>query len=62
MSRFRGENGRGHLKTWSLIFILVCLQMTMTLRPIVGRSDHFLPMEKKFFLSHWYESLGGKLQ
>ena len=60
MSRFRGETGRGHLKIWSLIFILVCLQMTTTLRPIVGRSNRFLPEEKKFFLSHWMESLGKK--
>jgi hypothetical protein len=34
--------------------------MTTTLRPIIGRSDHFLPQEKKFFLTHWVESLGGK--
>jgi hypothetical protein len=34
--------------------------MTTTLRPIVGRSDRFLPGEKKFFLTHWLESLGGK--
>jgi len=60
MSRFRREAGRGHLRTWRLIFILVCLQMTTTLRPIIGRSDHFLPQEKKFFLTHWVESLGGK--
>jgi hypothetical protein len=60
MSRFRGEKTRGHLKTWSVIFILVCLQMTTTLRPIIARSDRFLAGEKKFFLTHWLESLGGK--
>jgi hypothetical protein len=60
MSRFRGESRRGHLKTWGVIFILVCLQMTTTLRPILGRSDHFLPREKKFFVTHWAESLGAK--
>lgn len=59
-SRFRGESGRGHLRTWSIIFILVCLQMTTTLRPLIGRSDHFLPGEKKFFLTQWAESLGAK--
>ena len=59
-SRFRSKQGRGHLKSWSLIFILVCLQMTTTLRPIIGRSDSFLPREKKFFLTHWLNSLGGK--
>jgi hypothetical protein len=60
MNRFRGENGGGRLKSWSLVFILVCLQMTTTLRPIIGHSDHFLPREKKFFLTHWLDSLGGK--
>jgi hypothetical protein len=60
MNRLRDEGGRGHLRTWSLIFIFVCLQMTTTLRPVVGRSDHFLPGEKKFFLIHWADSLGGK--
>jgi len=60
MSRFRGENARNQLKSWSLIFILVGLQMTTTLRPIIGHSDQFLPREKKFFLTHWLDSLGGK--
>jgi len=60
MGRFHGETGHAHLGTWYLIFILVCLQMTTTLRPIIGRADHFLPAEKKFFLTHWVESLGGK--
>jgi hypothetical protein len=59
-SRLRRESERGHFKTWAVIFILVCVQMTTTLRPIVGRSDHFLPGEKKFFLTYWAESLGGK--
>lgn len=58
--RYPNANGRSRLKAWSLIFILVCLQMTTTLRPIVGRSGHFLPGEKKFFLTHWLESLGAK--
>ncbi len=48
----------GQMTLWSLIFILVCLQMTTTLRPIVGTSDRFLPGEKKFFLTHWFETMG----
>ena len=47
----------GQMKLWSLIFILVCLQMTTTLRPILGTSDRFLPGEKKFFLTHWFETV-----
>ncbi len=48
---------RAHLKVWTAIFVLVCLQMTTALRPIVGKSDHWLPTEKKFFLAHWVENL-----
>ena len=29
----------------------------LLLRPLVGKSDTFLPGEKKFFLSHWQECL-----
>jgi len=60
MSQQRGEKPQGGLRMWSVIFILVCLQMTTTLRPLLGNSDHFLPTEKKFFVSHWIDSLGGK--
>jgi hypothetical protein len=52
-----GEGGSRHLKIWSVIFVLVCLQMTTALRPIIGRSDRFLPGEKKFFLAHWVDTL-----
>jgi hypothetical protein len=44
--------------TWLVIFILVVVQMTTALRPIVGTSDTFFPKEKKFFLSYWSECLG----
>lgn len=48
----------GMLVLWGAIFLLVALQMTTALRPIVGKSDHFFPQTKQFFLSHWAESLG----
>jgi hypothetical protein len=57
MARFLTGSTRSHLKLWGLIFVVVCLQMMTTLRPIVGRSEHFLPSEKKFFLAHWAETL-----
>jgi hypothetical protein len=57
MARFLTDSTRSHLKLWGLIFVLVCLQMMTTLRPIVGRSEHFLPSEKKFFLAYWAETL-----
>ena len=45
------------LNTWAFIFVLVVLQMTTALRPIVGTSDKFMTDEKKFFLSHWGDSM-----
>lgn len=45
------------LNTWAVIFILVMLQMTTTLRPLVGKSPTFFPAEKKFFITHWGDCL-----
>ena len=59
MGRLLGGSA-GQMKLWSLIFIVVCLQMTTTLRPIIGTSNRFLPGEKKFFLAHWFETMNGK--
>jgi len=46
----------GTLNVWIIIFVLVCMQMTTALRPIIGTSDRLLPAEKKFFLSHWLDT------
>ena len=43
------------LNTWVVIFVLVAVQMTTALRPIVGTAETFLPGERKFFLSYWGE-------
>ena len=51
---------RAGFNTWVVIFVLVVLQMTTALRPIVGRADTFFPAEKKFFVSYWGDCL--KLQ
>jgi hypothetical protein len=48
---------RAGLNTWIFIFVLVVLQMTTALRPIVGTDSDFLPKEKKFFLVHWGDCL-----
>ena len=45
------------LNTWIVIFVLVAVQMTTALRPIVGTADTFLPAERKFFVSYWSECL-----
>jgi len=45
------------VNVWIIIFLLVALQMTTALRPIIGKSDTFFPAEKKFFIEHWFDCL-----
>jgi hypothetical protein len=45
------------VNVWICIFLLVALQMTTALRPIIGKSDTFFPTEKKFFIGHWLDTL-----
>jgi hypothetical protein len=56
---FSHSNAKSHagFHTWVIIFLLVAVQMTTALRPILGKSDNFLPAEKKFFLAHWGDCL-----
>jgi len=53
----RTSGGSGHLKMWMLIFVLVCLQMTSVVRPLIGTADTILPQEKRFFMVHWVKSM-----
>jgi len=50
----RSQAGLG---TWMVIFVLVAVQMTTALRPIVGTAKTFLPQEKRFFLAHWADCI-----
>lgn len=59
MGQWLSGTGRGHLKVWGMIFVVVCLQMMTTLRPIVASGKTFFPTEKKFFLANWFESVTG---
>jgi hypothetical protein len=45
------------VNVWICIFLLVALQMTTALRPIIGKADTFFPTEKKFFIGHWFNTL-----
>jgi hypothetical protein len=45
------------LNVWIIIFLLVAVQMTTALRPIIGKADTFFPTQKQFFLSHWFDCL-----
>lgn len=53
----RRANSSWQLHLWILIFLIVTLQMSTALRPLLGTSQTFLPQEKKFFLTHWMENL-----
>ncbi len=51
--------GNGGLGVWMIIYIVVSLQMMTALRPIIGSADTLLPTEKRFFMTHWVETLNG---
>lgn len=51
-----GQAPRGSA-LWACLFVLVALQMSTTLRPLVGPDDGVLFHEKQFFVVHWI--LGG---
>jgi len=53
-----GTQKLGPVRVWSAIFLLVTLQMSTSLRPIIGSSDTHLTHKKKFFLQHWSETAG----
>jgi len=61
MALLSGATQAGPLRIWSFVFLLVTLQMTTSLRPILGRSDDFLTSEKKFFVQHWSQYFGENL-
>lgn len=53
-----GVTNRGYITVWAAIFIVVTLQLSTSLRPLVGPADSsLLPEEKRFFLEHWMKSL-----
>ena len=61
MVSFTTDAGGPYLRIWIAIFVVVTLQMSTSLRPIIDplEGDTFLPTEKKFFLEHWVDQLAG---
>lgn len=45
------------LYTWAIIFLLVTLQMSTAVRPLIGTASTLLPEQKQFFLVHWINCL-----
>src|SRR6266571_7955389 len=39
------DRSGGGIKVWMIIFVLVMLQMTTAVRPLIGSADRFLPVE-----------------
>jgi hypothetical protein len=60
--RVHGASAGLPLTIWACIFLLVGLQLTATLRPILGTSEKFFNPEKKFFLEHWGQTAGKSLR
>lgn len=56
-----GGTQKAPMLVWSTVFFLVTLQMTTSLRPILGNSDQLLTHEKKFFLQHWGDTFAESL-
>lgn len=52
-----GIQSQSYLNIWTLIFVLVTLQLSTSLRPIIGTEPTLLPTEKKFFLEHWGDEM-----
>jgi hypothetical protein len=52
-----GLQSKSYLKLWIIIFTIVTLQMSTSLRPLIGTADTLLPTEKRFFVQHWFYNL-----
>ncbi len=60
--KMHGASQPAPLVIWCIVFMLVTLQLTTTLRPILGTSDKFMTGEKKFFLHHWADASAMELE
>lgn len=57
-ARVFGNHRSGYLVLWTIIFVTVTLQMSTSLRPLLGPAEETLfPTEKRFFLQHWTETI-----
>lgn len=55
--RLWGARRGAWVGAWFVIFVLTSLQMSTTLRPLLGSADRFFDPTRKFFLVHWAESV-----
>ena len=56
-----GLRSEAGIDVWVVIFLLVSLQMTTALRPLIGPGENASllpkPEDKKFFIAHWMDSM-----
>ncbi len=46
---------------WAGVFFLVVLQLSTTLRPLVGEFDGLSLADKQFFLEHWGTAIASEM-
>lgn len=56
LKRWRARRS-GLTGLWTAVFVVTCLQMMTTLRPLIAAPERFLEPERMFFLQHWGETL-----
>jgi len=54
---FLNERHSRLIPIWACIFVVVALQMSTTLRPIVGKPHDTWIQGKKFFVVYWFEEI-----
>ncbi len=55
--KYLSNDNHSFIKVWIIIFYCVVFQMATVLRPLIGTSDTIITLEKKFFITHWIESI-----
>ncbi|MEM7166747.1 MAG: hypothetical protein AAF581_14870 [Planctomycetota bacterium] len=48
-----GVKSVGYIRFWGLILLVTTLQMSTTLRPLLGTAEETVQTEKRFFVEHW---------
>jgi hypothetical protein len=56
-ARAIGAPSSTFIRVWLVIFTIVTLQMSTSLRPLIGTAETLLPKEKQFFLEHWVNQI-----
>ena len=57
---FLNRRRMGILKMWGVLFVVVALQMSTALRPLIGEPQPGWVQGKKFFITHWLDCVAGR--